>query len=305
MFIEIELTDPVLLKQHADAAKPAEREKLEALRDWFECSYTPLGRSASLEGHISYLRYRNFRDMETHGMHGYMRMRVAQFLSVLRPWKHTIYLSRHGESTYNVEKKLGGDPGLSPAGIEYAQRLGAFAEHAIQIDPNTGKKVAARLWTSSLQRTELTAAHIPHPELDASELDHFDPFDEVVGWKQMRHRVYRNLDEIYAGTYDGMTEAQIAAADERFGEDRKVDKLATRYPHGESYLDLITRLEPLVHELHSYREPLLIVSHQATLRVLRAYLLRDRSKPREKCPSTDIPQHTVMKITWDGWNFVP
>jgi len=45
--------------------------------------------------------------------------------------------------------------------------------------------------------------------------------------------------------------------------------------------------------------------HQATLRVLRAYLLRDRSKPREKCPSTDIPQHTVMKITWDGWNFVP
>ena len=40
-------------------------------------------------------------------------------------------------------------------------------------------------------------------------------------WKQMRHRVYRNLDEIYAGTYDGMTEAQIASADERFGEDRR------------------------------------------------------------------------------------
>ena len=33
-------------------------------------------------------------------MHGYLRMRIAQFLSVLRPWKHTIYLSRHGESTY-------------------------------------------------------------------------------------------------------------------------------------------------------------------------------------------------------------
>lgn len=106
-----------------------------------------------------------------------------------------------------------------------------------------------------------------------------------------------------AGTYDGMTEEQIAAADERFGADRKVDKLGTRYPHGESYLDLITRLEPLVHELHSFEEPLLIVSHQATLRVLRAYLLRDRSTPREKCPSTDIPQHTVMKITWDGWNY--
>ena len=59
----------------------------------------------------------------------------------------------------------------------------------------------------------------------------------------MRHRVYRNLDEIYAGTYDGMTEAQIAEQDQRFGEDRKVDKLGTRYPHGESYLDLIMRLQ--------------------------------------------------------------
>ena len=126
--------------------------------------------------------------------------------------------------------------------------------------------------------------------------------EEATIWKQMRHRVYRNLDEIYAGTYDGMTEAQIAEQDQRFGEDRKVDKLGTRYPHGESYLDLITRLEPLIHELHSFQEPLLIVSHQATLRVLRTYLLRDRSKPREKCPSVDIPQHTVMKITWDGWN---
>jgi len=304
MFIEIEMTDRDLLQQHNDAAKPAERAKLKALHGWFQCSYTPLGRSASAETHISYLRYRNYRDMETHGMHGYLRMRVAQFLSVLRPWKHTIYLSRHGESTYNVEKKLGGDPGLSPAGEEYARRLGMYAEHCIQIDPRTGKNVPARLWTSSLQRTELTAKEIPHPELDGSLLnERSGRLEELKVWKQMRHRVYRNLDEIYAGTYDGMTEKQIADADERFGEDRKVDKLATRYPHGESYLDLITRLEPLIHELHSYEEPLLIVSHQATLRVLRAYLLRDRSTSRELCPSTDIPQHTVMKITWDGWNF--
>lgn len=100
-----------------------------------------------------------------------------------------------------------------------------------------------------------------------------------------------------------MTEKQIAEADERFGADRKVDKLATRYPHGESYLDIMTRLEPIILELHSYEEPLLIVSHQATLRVLRAYLLRDKSIPREKVPTIDIPQHTVMKISWDGWNF--
>ena len=85
MFIELELTDPELIRQHVAAAKPAERLKLEALRNWFACSFTPLGHTASSESHLSFLRYRNFRDMETHRMHGYLRMRIAQFLSVLRP----------------------------------------------------------------------------------------------------------------------------------------------------------------------------------------------------------------------------
>ena len=49
MFIELELTDPDLLRMHADATGDAERQMLEELREWFECSYTPLGRSASPE----------------------------------------------------------------------------------------------------------------------------------------------------------------------------------------------------------------------------------------------------------------
>ena len=68
MFIEIELTDRALLKQHVLALQPAEKRILEAAREWFECAYTPLGRSASSEARLSYLKYRNFRDMETHRM---------------------------------------------------------------------------------------------------------------------------------------------------------------------------------------------------------------------------------------------
>ena len=52
-------------------------------------------------------------------------------------------------------------------------------------------------------------------------------------------------------------------------------------------------------ELLSSEEPLLIVSHQATLRMLRGFLMRT---PREECPAYEIPLHTVMKITWDGWS---
>ena len=72
-----------------------------------------------------------------------------------------------------------------------------------------------------------------------------------------------------------------------------------RAPAGESYFDILSRLDPLVHEMESYREPLLIVSHQAVLRVLYAYLM---AKPRSSAPKIEIPLHAVMKITYDGWN---
>eukprot|EP00622_Pseudochattonella_farcimen_P006454 FR742264.1.p1 GENE.FR742264.1~~FR742264.1.p1 ORF type:complete len:143 (+),score=7.84 FR742264.1:62-430(+) len=79
---------------------------------------------------------------------------------------------------------------------------------------------------------------------------------------------------------------------------RKRDKLGYRYPRGESYLDLIARLDPLIHELESYKEPLLIVSHQATLRMVYAYL---KGTPRHLAPKLEIPLHTVIKIEWNGW----
>ena len=68
---------------------------------------------------------------------------------------------------------------------------------------------------------------------------------------------------------------------------------------GESYYDIIARLDPVMLELLSTEEPVLIVSHQATLRMVRGFLMRT---PREDCPAQEIPLHTVMKITWDGWS---
>jgi len=312
MFIELVVSDQRLVQEQISSLQPASRPVFKELHALHARAYTPLSRSASPEARLSYLRLLNFRDIETHRMHGFLRMRIAQFLSVLRPSRHTVYLSRHGESTYNVEKKLGGNPGLSPMGEQYAQRLGLYAAHTIQREPSTHKVVRARLWTSSLLRTNETAAHIPHPYLRAcdgvvgapsdAEGDAEPTDDDDAPWEQMSHRVYRQLDEIFAGEYDGLTEAQITALDPKFSDDRRVDKLGTRYPKGESYLDLITRLEPLIHELLSYEEPILVISHQAVLRVLRAYLLH---KPRERCFTENIPQHAVMRITWDGWHFPP
>ena len=99
MFVELEVTDAALRQQQLDNLQPESRTAFIAAEAEHRRAYTPLGRSASTEGALSFLRLKNFRDMETNRMHGYMRMRISQFLSVLRPWKHAIYLSRHGEST--------------------------------------------------------------------------------------------------------------------------------------------------------------------------------------------------------------
>ena len=90
-------------------------------------------------------------------------------------------------------------------------------------------------------------------------------------------------------TYDEIEENMPELA-----ELRKKDKLRCRYPRGESYLDLISRLEPIFVEIERQQVPILIVAHQAILRVIIAYF-KDES-PAE-CPHMQVPTHTVVKLT--------
>jgi broad specificity phosphatase PhoE len=63
---------------------------------------------------------------------------------------------------------------------------------------------------------------------------------------------------------------------------------------GESYADLVQRLEPVILEIERQSEPVLIISHQAVLRVLYAYLTEQDTTA---CPHLDIPLHTVTQLT--------
>jgi len=72
----------------------------------------------------------------------------------------------------------------------------------------------------------------------------------------------------------------------------KKDKLRYRYPRGESYMDVIARLEPVIFELERVRGPVLVVGHRAVLRCLFAYFL---DEPYEKIPYLNVPLHTVIR----------
>jgi 6-phosphofructo-2-kinase/fructose-2,6-biphosphatase 2 len=69
-----------------------------------------------------------------------------------------------------------------------------------------------------------------------------------------------------------MTYEEIA---EKYPEDfraRDENKFTYRYPRGESYEDLVARLEPVIMELERQGN-VLVVSHQAVMRCLLAYFL--------------------------------
>jgi len=113
----------------------------------------------------------------------------------------------------------------------------------------------------------------------------------------MAKRVYRNLDEIYAGEFEGLTYDQVKEREPVEASLRKKDKLGYRYPRGESYYDLIARLEAPMLQLETITEPVLIVAHQAILRLVYAWL---KGLPREDVLELNIPLHTVIRIEIDA-----
>jgi len=233
------------------------------------------------------------RQVVVNRIKGHLAGKIVQFLMSLHTKPRTIYLSRHGQSAYNAVGKIGGNPVLTEHGDDYARALGEWVsanvlqEHAPEHDNYHATSLHARLWTSSLQRTIRTAGYIPHRVV------------EPAGWITMRPRVWRALDEIHAGVFDGMTYDEIRATSPDDFELRKADKLSYRYPRGESYLDVIQRIEPVILGLERQEDPVLIVGHQGILRILYAYLM---GVPRDECTAMAIPLNTVIVLTPSTYN---
>jgi broad specificity phosphatase PhoE len=140
-------------------------------------------------------------------------------------------------------------------------------ESNAKIDPNSSVSV----WTSSLLRARQTAEEIPCKQL--------------VEWRSLR--------EIEVGVCDGLTYEQVKELFPKEYAARDKDKLTYRYPRGESYLDVIIRLEPVIYELERQRDPVVIVAHQASVRCLYAYFL---DLPAEEIPYLSFPLHTLFKL---------
>jgi broad specificity phosphatase PhoE len=234
----------------------------------------------------------NSKRFIVHNIRGYLPLKVVHFVMNLHTLPRTFYLTRHGQSEYNLLGKIGGDSGLTPAGVEYARRLADFAKEHIGTKMNEDGNESprpARLWTSTLRRTKETTQFIDH-----YPITHTWDNGDTGEWIQFRPMARRNLDELYAGVCDGMTYKEIEHVfPEEFAR-RQDDKLSYRYPRGESYMDVTLRLEPLAQEMERTREPVLIVGHQGILRILYAYFM---GLDRKEAPYVSIPLNNVIELT--------
>ncbi|GMP49058.1 hypothetical protein CsSME_00016178 [Camellia sinensis var. sinensis] len=203
--------------------------------------------------------------IQVNNISGYLPGRIVFFLVNTHLTPRPILLTRHGESRYNVRGRIGGDSRLSDTGEVYAKKLANFVEKRLK------NERAASIWTSTLQRTILTAS-------------------SIVGFPKIQ---WRALDEINSGVCDGMTYEEIKKNMPEEYESRNKDKLRYRYPRGESYLDVIQRLEPVIIELERQRAPVVVISHQAVLRALYAYFA---DRPLHEIPHIEMPLHTIIEI---------
>jgi broad specificity phosphatase PhoE len=196
---------------------------------------------------------------------GYLPARLVSFVLNLHTVPRPIWLTRHGQAEYNVVGRIGGDSHLSDTGRQYAANLKRFYDQ--RIAPSGEVEV----WTSTLVRTHETA--------------------EILGRQTLQ---WRALSEIEAGMCDGLTYAEIRVRYPDEWRARSRDKLSYRYPQGESYMDVIQRVEPVVLELERQRRPVLVISHQAVLRAIYGYLM---GREVEEIPHLSIPLHTVLELT--------
>ncbi|XP_022532872.1 6-phosphofructo-2-kinase/fructose-2,6-bisphosphatase 1 isoform X2 [Astyanax mexicanus] len=271
-FIESICDDPEIIEANIMEVKLSspdyeDCDKEEALDDFvkrIECYKTNyVSLDEEKDRHLSYIKIFNVGSRYlVNRVQDHIQSRIVYYLMNIHVTPRSIYLSRHGESELNLLGRIGGDSGLSTQGKKYASALAEFIRNQAIKD--------LKVWTSHMKRTIQTA--------------------EALG---VAYEQWKALNEIDAGMCEEMTYEKIQ---ENYPEEfamRDQDKYRYRYPKGESYEDLVHRLEPVIMELER-QENVLVICHQAVMRCLLAYFL---DKSADELPYLKCPLHTVLKLT--------
>ena len=268
----------------------------------YEQKYVPLG-DYEEKHNMPYVQMIDVgRKVVSHQIKGFLSAQTVYYLLNFNLAPRQIWITRHGESIDNVNGKIGGDSDLSHTGQAYARALTKFIKHERELweihqrdkalsthfPPQPGDTTPPNpdydhgdgngsdshesmnfcVWTSMLKRSVQTAQYFDEEDFDV---------------KQMKM-----LDELNAGTMEGLTYQDIMAKHRDEYELRKKDKLHYRYPGagGEGYLDIINRLRAVIVEVERMTDHVLLVGHRSVARVLLAYF---KGLQRDDVADLDVP----------------
>ncbi|EGA78416.1 Pfk26p [Saccharomyces cerevisiae Vin13] len=237
-----------------------------------------------------------------YNIQGFLASQTVYYLLNFNLADRQIWITRSGESEDNVSGRIGGNSHLTPRGLRFAKSLPKFIARQREIfyqnlmqqkknNENTDGNIYNDffVWTSMRARTIETAQY-------------FNEDDYPI--KQMKM-----LDELSAGDYDGMTYPEIKNNFPEEFEKRQKDKLRYRYPGigGESYMDVINRLRPVITELERIEDNVLIITHRVVARALLGYFM---NLSMDIIANLDVPLHCVYclepkpyGITWSLWEY--
>ncbi|KAL7750029.1 6-phosphofructo-2-kinase [Sorochytrium milnesiophthora] len=92
----------------------------------YEKAYQPLGDYEDQMG-MSYIKVINVgKKVIASNIQGYIASQIVFYLMNIHVKERTIWITRHGESTFNVSGRIGGNPHLTANGRKYADALSRF-----------------------------------------------------------------------------------------------------------------------------------------------------------------------------------
>lgn len=177
----------------------------------------------------------------------------------------TIYLCRHGQTTWNLEGRKQGhmDSPLTESGAEHAKKLGEFFRGQV-----------GNLYSSPLGRA-MTVAQIIAQANNSLGLTLDD-----------------RLKEISFGDLEGRTATEIGTLYPDLQLKYTADPFNFKYPNGESHRDLMLRVTSFIKSRQHDRQTI-VIAHENTNRVFLGAVL---SLPQADFMRIIHPHHLVYKI---------
>ncbi|KAI8373916.1 6-phosphofructo-2-kinase-domain-containing protein [Blakeslea trispora] len=270
----------------------------------YERAYEPVGQWE--EDHdIQYCKLINVgKKVIAHNISGYLSGQCIFYLMNFNLAERQIFVTRHGESEDNLTGRIGGDAHLSAKGRKFAKALSKFVKE---------RRITFALDLARRKIQEEEESRHPTKDSDDESEDSAEEDEHKVRqraeainnsqftiWTSMLKRsmetaAYFDPDEYDIKNREGMTYEEIKTQYPAEFEARQENKLYYRYPGmgGESYIDVIHRLQSMIIELERMSQSCLIVTHRVVLRILLGYLLE---WSQTEMPHMLVPIHTVYEV---------